>query len=179
MSSLIFFQQDGKDSPDSTGVGDLGECLLPISSADGSTNPDSYLCEMEKTPFNTVQSWLKHEGTKGEDSSHHFPGLLRVWVGAAHLPFSCLPPARNGGNLMWGCTNRELAFSLPVLRNGVRSISFFNWYILYPPSDLPVCPLRPGSSGTAIGNTQQVCPFLKCPCSTPECSLTSCGPQVS
>uniref|UniRef100_A0A8C0EZ05 Calcium voltage-gated channel subunit alpha1 I n=1 Tax=Bubo bubo TaxID=30461 RepID=A0A8C0EZ05_BUBBB len=59
-----FFQQDGQDSPDSNWVGDLGECLLPISSVDGSTNPDSYLCEMEKTSFNSVQSWLKHESTK-------------------------------------------------------------------------------------------------------------------
>ncbi|XP_042745684.1 voltage-dependent T-type calcium channel subunit alpha-1I [Lagopus leucura] len=56
--------KDGQDSPDSTEAGDLGECLLPISSTDGSTNPDSYLCEIEKTPFNSVQSWLKHEGTK-------------------------------------------------------------------------------------------------------------------
>ncbi|XP_014819606.1 PREDICTED: voltage-dependent T-type calcium channel subunit alpha-1I isoform X3 [Calidris pugnax] len=62
-------KQDGQDSPDSTGVGDLGECLLPMSSADGSTNPDSYLCEMEKTPFNSVQSWLKHESTKAPPSS--------------------------------------------------------------------------------------------------------------
>ncbi|KAF1415844.1 Voltage-dependent T-type calcium channel subunit alpha-1I, partial [Spheniscus humboldti] len=56
--------KDGQDSPDSNGVGDMGECLLPISSTDGSTNPDSYLCEMEKTSFNSVQSWLKHESTK-------------------------------------------------------------------------------------------------------------------
>ncbi|XP_074757472.1 voltage-dependent T-type calcium channel subunit alpha-1I [Athene noctua] len=56
--------KDGQDSPDSNWVGDLGECLLPISSVDGSTNPDSYLCEMEKTSFNSVQSWLKHESTK-------------------------------------------------------------------------------------------------------------------
>ncbi|KAF1396424.1 Voltage-dependent T-type calcium channel subunit alpha-1I, partial [Spheniscus magellanicus] len=56
--------KDGQDSPDSNGVGDLGECLLPISSTDGSTNPGSYLCEMEKTSFNSVQSWLKHESTK-------------------------------------------------------------------------------------------------------------------
>ncbi|NXV80632.1 CAC1I protein, partial [Atlantisia rogersi] len=56
--------KDDQDSPDSNGVGDLGERLLPISSADCSTNPDSYLCEMEKTPFNSVQSWLKHENTK-------------------------------------------------------------------------------------------------------------------
>ncbi|XP_054687440.1 voltage-dependent T-type calcium channel subunit alpha-1I isoform X3 [Grus americana] len=57
-------KQDGQESPDSNGVGDLGEHLLPISSADSSTNPDSYLCEMEKTPFNSVQSWLKHDSTK-------------------------------------------------------------------------------------------------------------------
>ncbi|XP_015715932.1 voltage-dependent T-type calcium channel subunit alpha-1I [Coturnix japonica] len=60
--------KDGQDSPDSTEAGDLGECLLPISSTDGSTNPDSYLCEIEKTPFNSVQSWLKHEGTKAPSS---------------------------------------------------------------------------------------------------------------
>ncbi|XP_072188619.1 voltage-dependent T-type calcium channel subunit alpha-1I isoform X2 [Excalfactoria chinensis] len=60
--------KDGQDSPDSTEAGDLGECLLPISSTDGSTNPDSYLCEIEKTPFNSVQSWLKHEGTKAPPS---------------------------------------------------------------------------------------------------------------
>ncbi|KFV75725.1 Voltage-dependent T-type calcium channel subunit alpha-1I, partial [Struthio camelus australis] len=56
--------KNGQDSPDSIGVGDLGETLLPITRADGSSNPDSYLCEMEKTPFNSVQSWLKHESTK-------------------------------------------------------------------------------------------------------------------
>ncbi|NXF33283.1 CAC1I protein, partial [Nyctibius bracteatus] len=56
--------KDGQDSPDSNGIGDLEECLLPISSADGSTDPDSYLCEIERTPFNSVQSWLKHESTK-------------------------------------------------------------------------------------------------------------------
>ncbi|XP_067998590.1 voltage-dependent T-type calcium channel subunit alpha-1I isoform X1 [Melanerpes formicivorus] len=57
-------KQDGQESPDSNGAGELGECLLPVSSEDGSTNPDSYLCEMEKTPFNSVQSWLTHETTK-------------------------------------------------------------------------------------------------------------------
>ncbi|XP_027535997.1 voltage-dependent T-type calcium channel subunit alpha-1I isoform X3 [Neopelma chrysocephalum] len=57
-------KQDGQDSPDSNGADNLGECLLPISSEDGSTNPDSYLCEMENTPLNSVQSWLKHESTK-------------------------------------------------------------------------------------------------------------------
>ncbi|XP_009885472.1 PREDICTED: voltage-dependent T-type calcium channel subunit alpha-1I [Charadrius vociferus] len=61
-------KQDDQDSPDSNGVGDLGECLLPISGADGSTDPDSYLCEMEKTPFNSVQSWLNHESTKAPPS---------------------------------------------------------------------------------------------------------------
>ncbi|KAM9292781.1 voltage-dependent T-type calcium channel subunit alpha-1I [Morus bassanus] len=67
-------KQDGQDSPDSNGAGDLGECLLPIPSEDGSTNPDSYLCEMEKTPFNSVQSWLKHESTKVPPSSFS-PGV--------------------------------------------------------------------------------------------------------
>ncbi|XP_064511216.1 voltage-dependent T-type calcium channel subunit alpha-1I isoform X4 [Pseudopipra pipra] len=57
-------KQDGQDSPDSSGADNLGECLLPISSEDGSTNPDSYLCETENTPLNSVQSWLKHESTK-------------------------------------------------------------------------------------------------------------------
>ncbi|XP_064011287.1 voltage-dependent T-type calcium channel subunit alpha-1I isoform X3 [Pogoniulus pusillus] len=57
-------KQEGQDSPDSNGAGDLHECLLPVSSEDGSTNPDSYLCEMEQTPFNSVQSWLKHETNK-------------------------------------------------------------------------------------------------------------------
>ncbi|XP_064310046.1 voltage-dependent T-type calcium channel subunit alpha-1I isoform X2 [Phalacrocorax carbo] len=59
----------GQDSPDSNEAGELGECLLPISNEDGSTNPESYLCEMEKTPFNSVQSWLKHESTKAPPSS--------------------------------------------------------------------------------------------------------------
>ncbi|XP_071407905.1 voltage-dependent T-type calcium channel subunit alpha-1I-like isoform X1 [Pithys albifrons albifrons] len=57
-------KQDGQDSPNSSGADNLGECLLPISSEDGSTNPDNYLCEMETTSFNPVQSWLKHESTK-------------------------------------------------------------------------------------------------------------------
>ncbi|NXE25424.1 CAC1I protein, partial [Ardeotis kori] len=61
--------KDVQDSPDSSGAGDLGECLLPMSSVDGSANPDSYLCEMEKTPFNSIQSWLKHENTKVPPSS--------------------------------------------------------------------------------------------------------------
>ncbi|XP_008943736.1 PREDICTED: voltage-dependent T-type calcium channel subunit alpha-1I-like, partial [Merops nubicus] len=56
--------KDDQDTPDSKGVGDLGECLLPVSSVDGSTIPESYLCEMEKTPFNSVQSWLTHETTR-------------------------------------------------------------------------------------------------------------------
>uniref|UniRef100_A0A8C3NMM2 Ion transport domain-containing protein n=1 Tax=Geospiza parvula TaxID=87175 RepID=A0A8C3NMM2_GEOPR len=56
--------QDGQDNPDSTGADNLGECLLPPSSDDGSTNPESYLCEMENTPFDSVQSWLKHESSK-------------------------------------------------------------------------------------------------------------------
>ncbi|XP_059327867.1 voltage-dependent T-type calcium channel subunit alpha-1I [Ammospiza nelsoni] len=57
-------KQDGQDNPDSTGADNLGECLLPASSEDGSTNPESYLCEMENTPFDSVQSWLKHEISK-------------------------------------------------------------------------------------------------------------------
>ncbi|RMC03174.1 hypothetical protein DUI87_20368 [Hirundo rustica rustica] len=58
-------KHNGQDNPDSTGADSLGECLLPASSEDGSANPDSYLCEMENTSFNSVQSWLKHESTKG------------------------------------------------------------------------------------------------------------------
>ncbi|NWR76042.1 CAC1I protein, partial [Centropus unirufus] len=61
-------RKDCQESPDSNGEGDLGECLLPMSSVDSSTNPDSYLCEMEKTSFNSVQSWLKHESTKAPPS---------------------------------------------------------------------------------------------------------------
>ncbi|NXX93386.1 CAC1I protein, partial [Centropus bengalensis] len=61
-------KKDCQESPDSNGEGDLGECLLPMSSVDSSTNPDSYLCEMEKTSFNSVQSWLKHESTKAPPS---------------------------------------------------------------------------------------------------------------
>lgn len=80
---------------------------------------------MEKTPFNSVQSWLKHESTKGEHGSHHSPGLLKVSVGSAHLPFSCSPPAWNGANVMWGFTNQELAFSLPVFENELRNVFFF------------------------------------------------------
>ncbi|KFO95985.1 Voltage-dependent T-type calcium channel subunit alpha-1I, partial [Calypte anna] len=85
----------GQDNPDSTGVGDLEECLLPISSADGSTNPDSYLCEMEKTPFNSVQSWLKHESTK-VPSSPFSPGascpLLPVPAEFFHPAISATQP---------------------------------------------------------------------------------------
>ncbi|XP_053942694.1 voltage-dependent T-type calcium channel subunit alpha-1I isoform X1 [Cuculus canorus] len=61
-------KQDGQESADSNGEGDLGECLLPMSNVDSSTNPNSYLCEMEKTPFNSVQSWLQHESTKAPPS---------------------------------------------------------------------------------------------------------------
>ncbi|XP_053942710.1 voltage-dependent T-type calcium channel subunit alpha-1I isoform X2 [Cuculus canorus] len=60
--------KDGQESADSNGEGDLGECLLPMSNVDSSTNPNSYLCEMEKTPFNSVQSWLQHESTKAPPS---------------------------------------------------------------------------------------------------------------
>lgn len=108
---LFFFFQDGQDSPDSTEAGDVGECLLPISSTDGSTNPDNYLCEIEKTPFNSVQSWLKHEGTKGEDSSHHSPRLCGL------VQLICLPPVRNGGNVRRGYTDKEFTFSSRVLRS--------------------------------------------------------------
>ncbi|KYO36290.1 hypothetical protein Y1Q_0024060 [Alligator mississippiensis] len=53
--------KNGQDSPDSVEGGGLGECFLPLSNTDASLNPESYLCEMEKIPFNPVQSWLKHE----------------------------------------------------------------------------------------------------------------------
>nr|XP_021409700.1 voltage-dependent T-type calcium channel subunit alpha-1I isoform X3 [Lonchura striata domestica] len=71
-------KQDGQENPDSTGVDYLGECLLPASSEDGSTNPDSYLCEMENTPFDSVQSWLKHESNKGPEEvscPHNLPKI--------------------------------------------------------------------------------------------------------
>ncbi|XP_019370702.1 PREDICTED: voltage-dependent T-type calcium channel subunit alpha-1I-like [Gavialis gangeticus] len=53
--------KNGQDSPDSVVGGGVGECFLPLSNTDASLNPESYLCEMEKIPFNPVQSWLKHE----------------------------------------------------------------------------------------------------------------------
>uniref|UniRef100_A0A8C5THK7 Calcium voltage-gated channel subunit alpha1 I n=1 Tax=Malurus cyaneus samueli TaxID=2593467 RepID=A0A8C5THK7_9PASS len=56
--------KETKVSPRQPWAYNLGECLLPASSVDDSTNPHSYLCEMENTPFNSVQSWLKQESTK-------------------------------------------------------------------------------------------------------------------
>ncbi|XP_063252022.1 voltage-dependent T-type calcium channel subunit alpha-1I isoform X2 [Prinia subflava] len=70
--------KDGQDNPDSTGADNLGECLLPAPSGDGSANPDSYLCEMENTSFNSIQSWLKHESTKGPEEvscPHNLPKI--------------------------------------------------------------------------------------------------------
>uniref|UniRef100_A0A452HNL9 Ion transport domain-containing protein n=1 Tax=Gopherus agassizii TaxID=38772 RepID=A0A452HNL9_9SAUR len=57
-------KQDGQNSPDSMDMGDLGECFFPLTTTGASPTPGSYLCEMEKIPFNPVQSWLKHEGSQ-------------------------------------------------------------------------------------------------------------------
>nr|XP_025040940.1 voltage-dependent T-type calcium channel subunit alpha-1I isoform X3 [Pelodiscus sinensis] len=56
--------KDGPNSPDSMGVGDLGECFFPLTNTGASPTPESYLCEMEKIPFNPVQCWLKHESNQ-------------------------------------------------------------------------------------------------------------------
>lgn len=78
---------------------------------------------MENTSFNSVQSWLKHESTKGEQGSHT-PGLLKLWVGPAQI-FPCFTSARGRVNVTWGYTNQELAFSLLIcFMNGGRSSSF-------------------------------------------------------
>lgn len=47
-------------------VGDLGECLFPLSNTAVSSGPETLLCEMEAIAFNPVQSWLKQEGSQGE-----------------------------------------------------------------------------------------------------------------
>jgi hypothetical protein len=47
-------------------VGDLGECFFPLSNTAVSSDPESFLCEMEAIPFNPVRSWLKHESSQGE-----------------------------------------------------------------------------------------------------------------
>ncbi|XP_072512300.1 voltage-dependent T-type calcium channel subunit alpha-1I [Notamacropus eugenii] len=49
------------ETPDPINIGDLGECFFPLSNTAISAAPESYLCEVEKDPFNPVQSWLKHE----------------------------------------------------------------------------------------------------------------------
>ncbi|XP_062057931.1 voltage-dependent T-type calcium channel subunit alpha-1I [Lepus europaeus] len=59
--------KDGKgepDAPEPLCVGDLGECFYPLSKAAVSTSAENFLCEMEATPFNPVQSWLKHESSQ-------------------------------------------------------------------------------------------------------------------
>ncbi|EMP41834.1 Voltage-dependent T-type calcium channel subunit alpha-1I [Chelonia mydas] len=57
--------KNGQNSPDSMGMGDLGECFFPLTTTGASPTPEGYLCEMEKIPFNPVQSWLKHESNQG------------------------------------------------------------------------------------------------------------------
>ncbi|XP_044535046.1 voltage-dependent T-type calcium channel subunit alpha-1I [Gracilinanus agilis] len=52
------------ETPDPIKIGDLGECFFPLSNTAVSATPESYLCEMEKDPFNPVQSWLKHESSQ-------------------------------------------------------------------------------------------------------------------
>ncbi|XP_043822120.1 voltage-dependent T-type calcium channel subunit alpha-1I isoform X3 [Dromiciops gliroides] len=54
-------KQGEADAPESIKIGDLGECFFPLSNTAVSASPESFLCEMEKDPFNPVQSWLKHE----------------------------------------------------------------------------------------------------------------------
>lgn len=94
---------------------------------------------MENTPFDSVQSWLKHESNKGEQGSNS-PGLLQLWLGLA-LFFSCFPSARGRVNVTWGYTNQELAFSLLIcFRNaGRRQVLHFYCWFLYLPSDMTLC----------------------------------------
>uniref|UniRef100_G3TUK4 Voltage-dependent T-type calcium channel subunit alpha n=1 Tax=Loxodonta africana TaxID=9785 RepID=G3TUK4_LOXAF len=49
------------DLPEPVRVGDLGECVCPLSNTAVSSGPENYLCEVEAIPFNPVRSWLKHE----------------------------------------------------------------------------------------------------------------------
>ncbi|XP_049741173.1 voltage-dependent T-type calcium channel subunit alpha-1I [Elephas maximus indicus] len=49
------------DLPEPVRVGDLGECVFPLSNTAVSSGPENYLCEVEAIPFNPVRSWLKHE----------------------------------------------------------------------------------------------------------------------
>ncbi|XP_056654951.1 voltage-dependent T-type calcium channel subunit alpha-1I isoform X2 [Monodelphis domestica] len=57
-------KQGESETPDPIKIGDLGECFFPLSNTAISATPESYLCEMEKDPFNPVQSWLKHESSQ-------------------------------------------------------------------------------------------------------------------
>ncbi|XP_036862815.2 voltage-dependent T-type calcium channel subunit alpha-1I isoform X3 [Manis javanica] len=52
------------DPPEPMHVGDLGECLFPLSNTAISSGPEDFLCEVEAIPFNPVRSWLKHEGSQ-------------------------------------------------------------------------------------------------------------------
>ncbi|XP_036616719.1 voltage-dependent T-type calcium channel subunit alpha-1I [Trichosurus vulpecula] len=56
--------QGESETPDPIKIGDLGECFFPLSNTAVSAAPESYLCEVEKDPFNPVQSWLKHESSQ-------------------------------------------------------------------------------------------------------------------
>ncbi|XP_062838985.1 voltage-dependent T-type calcium channel subunit alpha-1I isoform X4 [Anolis carolinensis] len=60
--------KDGEDSPNSTGIVPVEECLFPLTSTDASPAPESYLCEMEKIPFSPVQSWLTNESNQDPPS---------------------------------------------------------------------------------------------------------------
>uniref|UniRef100_A0A8C0W0A4 Voltage-dependent T-type calcium channel subunit alpha n=1 Tax=Castor canadensis TaxID=51338 RepID=A0A8C0W0A4_CASCN len=56
------------DTPEPMQVGDLGECFFPLSNTAVSSDPESFLCEMEAIPFNPVRSWLKHESSQASSS---------------------------------------------------------------------------------------------------------------
>lgn len=58
--------QGEPDPPEPMHVGDLGECLFPLSNTAISSGPEDFLCEVEAIPFNPVRSWLKREGSQGE-----------------------------------------------------------------------------------------------------------------
>ncbi|XP_015427404.1 PREDICTED: voltage-dependent T-type calcium channel subunit alpha-1I [Myotis davidii] len=68
--------KDSKGEPDPAEpirVGDLGECLFPLSNTAVSSGPETLLCEMEAIAFNPVQSWLKQEGSQAAPSSPFSP----------------------------------------------------------------------------------------------------------
>ncbi|KAM9228779.1 voltage-dependent T-type calcium channel subunit alpha-1I [Dugong dugon] len=56
------------DLPEPNRVGDLGECVFPLSNMAVSSGPENYLCEVEAIPFNPVQSWLKHKSSQAPPS---------------------------------------------------------------------------------------------------------------